>query len=1404
MCPDAETLAGFADGSISADGRGGVEAHLAACSRCRNEVLGIVAALQSRPARAPEELVGRLIKKEGNRMWTMMRAAAAAAFVVSTITWVVLQDRPRQDLPPTPLPPRVVHVPKDLGGEHRYLAHLSTDKPLYRPGEPIFGRALLLDAFTRKPCAEAIPASFEIRSARGEKVAQMGSASEKGVAAFAWVLPRGLSGGEYTLVARFPNHGFPDAEMTFDVRSYRVPRLKTDLQFGRRGFGPGDEVTATLSAVRAEGTIPAGAKVTAVGTVDGKEVCRQSLNLDSRGIASVRFPLPQRIEDGQGTLAMIIDDGGVSESATKTIPILVYRVSLDFYPEGGDLVAGLESRVYFEARNASKDPADVTGRILDDEGREAARFESTHEGRGRFALTPVPGRRYHAVLDRPSNLASTYELPAVQARGFTLQETDEGFLRVASNETTEAEVAYFQREKEIGRIQVRLPAELALRGLGGDGVLRATVFDKSGLPRAERLIFRRPARSVRMQVQVDPPTATPGSKITVRVKTTDESGRPVSTIVGLSAVDDSSLSMVETRDRAARLPVQALLGAEVRELKDAAAYLADPLKMDLLLGTQGWRRFGFVKTREFLAAHGLLAARALALRIPVAPQLERLRPNPAMPGAVPPPEPVPMELAKAIEDPVIYKAPDEAHDETPDGEQFERERGKEFDALSDKPFKGKSVYDVIRTKYGWGRIYAHARDGRPGPRSDFTETVYWNAGLETDAQGEATFSFHVSDSITTFRVRADGVTAQGALGEADAELAVRRPFYAETKFPLEVTSGDRIELPVALVNGTDSVLRARLESAIGKGLKLIEDPRFSSDVPAGSSVRALLPIQVERDHQGEVEIMLKAQAEPHADDVTRRIRVVPSGYPTEWNFGGLLERIDRHEITIPRDIEPGSLSTYAAVYPSPLASLTEALARMLQEPCGCFEQTSSTNYPNVMVLQYMKTHSGVDPALVKRALEMVERGYQKLVGFECSKKGYEWFGSDPGHEALTAYGLLEFVDMASVMQVDGDMIARTRKWLLGRRDGKGGFQRDPKALDSFGSAPQNITDAYILWALTEAGDKSGLEAELDALRRSTESAEDPYLLALAANVMLNIRDKEAAQRLVGRLAAKLDPEGKLAGAATSITRSGGASLDVETTSLGILAFLRSPSHVASSEKAMRWLLQRCKAGRFGSTQATILALKAIVAYDAAHARPLRPGKVTLRVDGKEAGQVAFPADQQGPIVLPDFAAALTAGKHSIEIAIEGGADMPYALQVKCHARTPASSDRCRVSISTELARAQVQEGEAVDVKVTVSNRADEGVPMVTAVVGLPGALEVRADQLKELVRAGQVDATETRGREVILYWRSMAPRAEHALTLSCVAAVPGEYTGPASRAYLYYTDEHKHWVAPMQIRIARR
>jgi len=510
------------------------------------------------------------------------------------------------------------------------------------------------------------------------------------------------------------------------------------------------------------------------------------------------------------------------------------------------------------------------------------------------------------------------------------------------------------------------------------------------------------------------------------------------------------------------------------------------------------------------------------------------------------------------------------------------------------------------------------------------------------------------------------------------------------------------------------------------------------------------------------------------------------------------------EFTLPAEFVRGSVSSSVTVYPTPLASMTDALKALIREPYGCFEQTSSTSYPMVMAQQYFLTHTGIDPALVEKTKSLLEASYKKLSGFESPTKGYEWFGADPGHEALTAYGLMQFTDMSQVRSVDKEMLARTRAWLLARRDGKGGFNRNSRALDSFGGAPADTTNAYIVWALIESGEK-GLDKEIEAVKTTAASTQDSYIIALAANILHASGNPAAARQLMDKLAAHQETAGNVKGAVTSITRSGGDALTIETTALSVLAWMREPSYAPNVEKGIKWIVEANKSGRFGSTQSTILALRSIVAYDAAHARPKAPGRLVLTLDGKAVGApVAFNPNTQGGLVMPEFASELGPGRHTVALKMDGGSSMPFSMSVKYHNLLPDSAEQAPVGIQVSLKDPQIQEGGVTEATVSITNKNDQAIPTPVAIVGIPGGLEVRHDQLKELVKSGKIDAYEVIGREVVLYWRFIKGKDKFAVPLSLVAAIPGTYTGPASRAYLYYTDEYKNWAPGLKVSITQR
>jgi hypothetical protein len=724
------------------------------------------------------------------------------------------------------------------------------------------------------------------------------------------------------------------------------------------------------------------------------------------------------------------------------------------------------------------------------------------------------------------------------------------------------------------------------------------------------------------------------------------------------------------------------------------------------------------------------------------------------------------------------------------------------------------------------REYAHrAPPARtPEERSDFTETVYWHPVLVLPG-GKAEVSFQLCDSTTAFQATAFAHTLDGRLGSAKVVLESRLPLALKPKTPLEVTAGDRVEVPVAVTNNTAEPRPVRLAVREHTNLHTLKGAdKAETKIPPESSARWLYGFQPAAQ-EGEAELVFEGTTPGLAADVARQtFRIVPEGFPVVGAHSDVLERSASETVVLPPTWVKGTLKCAVNVYPSTLADLQKGLEALLREPGGCFEQTSTSNYPNLLILDYLRESGQAKPEVERRARELVARGYDKLVSFECTntarnaKEGYEWFGGTaPAHEALTAYGLMEFRDMARVQDVDPKMLKRTQDYLLSRRDGQGGFQRNPRALDTFGRAPDDVTNAYIVWALTESGKDDDVTRELDAVAKQAETSKDPYFLALVANSLINRAKTEAAVVLLGKVAAAQKEDGHLDAERTSITGSGGRDLQIETTALAVLGWLKAnrADFQPALRKAVRWIgQQRGGFGGFGSTQSTILALKALIAYTRANKQTAEAGELQLLVGERPVARLPFPAGASEALTLavPDPEAVLKPGKNALRVEITGKNAFPYTLTWSYQTLRPASAEDCPVRLGTRLARTEAREGESVRMTVEVSNASGKGQGMAVAIVGLPGGLGLPEDmkQLKEYARVPEgggrplVSAFEVRGRELVLYWRDLAPDQKIEVPVDLVCRVPGTYSGPASRAYLYYNADHKHWVEPLKVTIAAR
>jgi hypothetical protein len=553
-----------------------------------------------------------------------------------------------------------------------YITHLATDKPMYQPGQTVWFRSLTVERFSLKPAEEPLHLLYSITDANGGKIADIPGSTQlvdaqnmpvlgpdnkplKGLGSGSFQIPPNFPGGEYTLVVSDRYNHFPAEQRKFIVNEYQKSALNMKLEYTKKSFGPGDEVIAACEVKPSAGGRPVARQpVTATVRIDGKTYGADGqlsdaglkFQTDDAGNVAVKFRLPTQIEKGQASLAVQFTDGANVDAIVRAIPIVLKKFYVQLYPEGGDLVAGVPNRVYFQARTTLDKPAELAGRVVDQDARVIARLETlndarepgANQGMGVFEFTPVAGRKYQLQIDSPAGIVADYEFPAIKTEGVVLNvprgvmKPSES-LRVRVNDSQGGRTllvgAYcrgrllahetFQSKK--GEFQ-----EIDLKPEGGiGGVYRVTVFEQRDttagrqyVPRAERLVYRAPAESLKLSMQPHRQKFMPGEKVMLNFNSQDESGKPTAAIIMLAVVDRTILSMMDEKTARA-MPTQLFLGTEIRKPEDfehADFLLGQHPKaaaaLDLLLGTQGWRRFAEQNPEEFQKKHGADATRMLA------------------------------------------------------------------------------------------------------------------------------------------------------------------------------------------------------------------------------------------------------------------------------------------------------------------------------------------------------------------------------------------------------------------------------------------------------------------------------------------------------------------------------------------------------------------------------------------------------------------------------------------------------------------------------------------------------------------------------------------------------------------------------------------------------------------------
>ncbi|MFN8396983.1 MAG: MG2 domain-containing protein [Bacteroidia bacterium] len=492
------------------------------------------------------------------------------------------------------------HIPEDR-------VYLQFDKPIYNPGDDIWFAAYVRDGKTMKRSTKSDILYVDLINPKGGVQEKIKLVAQDGVAKGDFHLDTEALGGMYKIKAYTKwqennKDGFA-FEKEFQVQRVVLPNLKMKLDFDRKAFGAGDEVVASLDLQSNDNQPLANHAFTYKVSLDGESMVDLAGTTDASGKAKLKFKLPAKLETNDGLVNVMIAYNGLTESISRSVPIVLNKIDLQFFPEGGDLVYGLASKVAFKAINEFGKPADIEGIVIDQNDAKIADFKSFHQGMGAFNFNPAQGQTFRAKITKPEGINQVYEIPEPMPRGYVLNvdhvDSKEMGVTIRSTESEALSLVaqvrgevYWASEVSVlpGKTELNIPLTNFPMG-----VAQLTLFDAKGIERCERLAFVNRDRQLKVEVKTDKEKYLPREKVKMTVKVTDERGMPMPAQLSLAVVNDQMLSFAD--DKSGNILSQLLLEPDLKGKVEEPRFYFDTKEekslaaMDYLMMTSGWRRF---------------------------------------------------------------------------------------------------------------------------------------------------------------------------------------------------------------------------------------------------------------------------------------------------------------------------------------------------------------------------------------------------------------------------------------------------------------------------------------------------------------------------------------------------------------------------------------------------------------------------------------------------------------------------------------------------------------------------------------------------------------------------------------------------------------------------------------------
>lgn len=488
------------------------------------------------------------------------------------------------------------------GGIHEKL-YLVTDKPHYSAGDDIYFSAYLLNPALFTPSVESAFLYVELISADGRLIYRLKVLGEEGRFHNKMPLSTKLNAGRYTLRAYTKWMSNFDKDFLFskviEIGNYIDDAIQTNITYNTHNE---ESMTARIRFTDDMGVNIADTPVEYTLNLRGKSKA-YSTKTDEEGYISFRFRPSESIGD---CMQLKITANSRILERTIQLPTFSEKFDVQFLPEGGNLIAGMQQVVAFKALGSDGKSVDIEGFISDNEGNRLCDIKSINRGMGYFVLMAKSGTQYSATVTSSRGITSTFTLPPALESGCMMQvkQLPGNMLLMKVSSTPDIPLtqlaAVIQSRgmveaviEDITRL-TRIPLTEIM-----SGIAQIAIVDKQSKQIvAERLIFVENHNFASVDITPDKQNFSPREKIALNFDARNSEGKPVAGDFVVSVTDSKAVPLDAKGEN---IFSYLLLSSELRGNIEEPAQYFDPnnpnrkAHLDLVMLTNGWRRYDLNK-----------------------------------------------------------------------------------------------------------------------------------------------------------------------------------------------------------------------------------------------------------------------------------------------------------------------------------------------------------------------------------------------------------------------------------------------------------------------------------------------------------------------------------------------------------------------------------------------------------------------------------------------------------------------------------------------------------------------------------------------------------------------------------------------------------------------------------------